>query len=112
PILLLYKNPEKLSNGFKLILNQKDILMTNEDTAILVAARSHAQILDGKINKTNQQKLNSTFQKAKNEIYRFLAQKTKFHIQSIKRELQREYASYDLKINKALIQYYRGAADY
>jgi len=112
PILLLYKKPEKLSNCFESIVNQKDILMANEHTAMLVAARSHAQILGRKINKTNHQKLNSTFQKAKNEIYRFLAERTKIHIQSIKRELQREYASNNLKINKALIEYYRGAADY
>ncbi|TFJ93096.1 UvrD-helicase domain-containing protein [Lentibacillus salicampi] len=112
PILLLYKDPKKLSDCFKLILNQKDIMMANEHTAMLVAARSHAQILGGKINKTNKQKLESTFQKAKNEIYRLLAEETKFNIQSIKRELQREYASYDLKINKTLIEYYRGTANH
>src|SRR5690625_3905437 len=64
------------------------------------------------INKTNNLNLNSFFQKAKNEIYRLLAEKTNHHIQSIKKGLQKEYASYELGINKALIEYYTGTAKY
>jgi len=112
PILLLYSDAKRLPDCFMLILKQKNISMANEQAAILVSARYHAQLLGGMINKTNNLNLNSFFQKAKNEIYRLLAEKTNLHIQSIKKGLQKEYASYELGINKALIEYYRGTAKY
>jgi len=112
PVLFLYKNPKKLPDCFTRFLNQQNILLSPDQTPILVAARNHSRDLGLQLNKTTQMKSSSSFQRAKNEVYKLLAEKTNLHIKSIVKELQGNFVSYELKINKELMDYYRHNTNY
>src|SRR5699024_867065 len=112
PILCLYKSPKELSECFIEILKQHKIPLKYEQIAILAAARYHAELLGQMLSKTSQKNMKSNFQMAQNMIYRLIAEKTNLQIQSIKKKLQKDYTRYQLKINKSILEFFRGNSDY
>lgn len=112
PVLYLYQDTKKIKQKFSKILNEYKILVNHENAAVLVAARNDVNDLATTLSKTVKKDLNSNFQIAKQKVNRLLAEKTELPIQSVKKQLQEEYITYDLEINKALLDYFRGLADY